>query len=343
MTGQRKLSLFVLGALLPLIAYAAGMPSRPKFLDITLYGASNQKMVINAATANGPYITFQRSGVSKSDIGNGVQCGNTFTADSLCMAARAGGVVELAANGSSAPNVRIETAGHLHTLAPASEQLRLGGVAGASNPFLSLYAANGTTRYGYLQALSANSELQLTNETSAAPINFVTTGGGAVQANGLNVCTVAGFDCQQLAAVKTASTTRSSTVTITADPHLSVTVPSAGWYQIELMVYFQCTTTGTQGIKFQFGGTATHSATGDRGQVYQMLNGAASVEASGRSTLSFYHIATVVTSGADYLHYVGAAQFTGAGTFLLNWAQEVSNANATSMLDGSYLILRRIG
>lgn len=73
-------------------------------------GAAAARLTLDSSSAGGPYMTFLRSGVAKSDIGNGTNCGGSFTADSLCLAARSGNKLEMSADGSTTPGFTIESA-----------------------------------------------------------------------------------------------------------------------------------------------------------------------------------------------------------------------------------------
>lgn len=74
-------------------------------------GAAAQIASWNSTHASGAYMSFQRSGTTHADIGNGAQMGVGFTLDSLALSARAGFALELAANGATTPQFKISTAG----------------------------------------------------------------------------------------------------------------------------------------------------------------------------------------------------------------------------------------
>lgn len=82
------------------------------------------------------------------------------------------------------------SAGPLNTIRGGDEQLRLGGVSGATNPYLSIYNASGS-RVGYYQFTNSNSSFNLVNEVSGGGILLTTTGGGAFNFNGNTVLTSA--------------------------------------------------------------------------------------------------------------------------------------------------------
>lgn len=124
----RKLALLALGALVGpmLLAATGGFPSRPRFQVVGVGASPSATIPVNVSSsngqlglwdstgANGGYLTFSRSGVQKSDVGIGLNCGGSFTADSLCLVGRAGNALEMAAGGRGAPDIQITSAGAIN-------------------------------------------------------------------------------------------------------------------------------------------------------------------------------------------------------------------------------------
>lgn len=78
---------------------------------VVINSTAGSSFIVNATTTNGPYQTFQRSGVAVADIGVGKNCGGSFTSDSLCLAARSGNPLQMSAGGSTTPHLSIGTTG----------------------------------------------------------------------------------------------------------------------------------------------------------------------------------------------------------------------------------------
>lgn len=96
---------------------------------IALTGTTAQRATINSSAAAGPYVTFQRSGVSSSDVGSGGNCGASFTTDALGLCARSGNPVEIAAGGRTSPDIQITSAGAINLNQPTAvlSALTIGG------------------------------------------------------------------------------------------------------------------------------------------------------------------------------------------------------------------------
>lgn len=135
-----------------------------------------------------------------------------------------------------------------------------------------------------------------------------------------------------------------TSTTLTADTQLSVTVPAAGTYLLDLFVEFFGVTTGTQGYKFNFGGTSPGGTeTGGYGE-NGFINGAGQAvgEVSALSTVtSFGTIDTGLPN--DWMKINGVYSTLRTGTFFLQFAENSASANGVSNINGSYLCLTRIG
>jgi hypothetical protein len=143
---------------------------------------------------------------------------------------------------------------------------------------------------------------------------------------------------------KTADTSRASTTTATADPHLAFDVEASavyawhGWIKYfadpaaDLMVDF----TVPSGSLGEWNGFAAGSGTTTSSTVGYSLRTEANDVSQARN---FYG-----TSDADHgAHLYGILRVsTTAGAFSLDWAQGTSSATATVLYTDSWLMLQRI-
>jgi hypothetical protein len=138
------------------------------------------------------------------------------------------------------------------------------------------------------------------------------------------------------AAVKAIDTAITSNATLTADPDLQLTLLT-GQYEYELFMLFDSVGVGA-GFQFQSMGTAVDS----RGTSPAIASGLVNATAYGPRLESFVGstitYATVSTSpDSNGVLYKGSLLLTTAGTFGVQWAQNVSTASATTLRAGSYL------
>lgn len=145
-------------------------------------------------------------------------------------------------------------------------------------------------------------------------------------------------------AVKTATTTRSATTTITNDPDLTFTLTASTRYLVQGLLLFSADPAGD----FKMGWTAPTGATFQWSMIGQPTSasaGSGSVITDGQDLTSNNFGLGGVTDNTKTM----TAQLRGylvlsttPGTFALQWAQSVSSANATKLLAGTYLSLTRI-
>lgn len=148
-----------------------------------------------------------------------------------------------------------------------------------------------------------------------------------------------------LVAWKAAQTARSSTITQTADPDLTVSVPGAGTYRLEMYLSFNAGVGGTQGFDFGFSYSGTGPSPVTRsyiGVVNGTLVNRLTNNVGALGTTEQFATITTVTAG-DWLKVTGLFNFSNAGTFALTWAQHSSSANATLLNSGSHMILKKVG
>ncbi|MFH8805471.1 hypothetical protein ACH4F6_39020 [Streptomyces sp. NPDC017936] len=146
-----------------------------------------------------------------------------------------------------------------------------------------------------------------------------------------------------LHAAKTASTSRASTTTISADPDLQLPVVANAQYLLHF--YFRISGLPTADMDIQFttpaGCTGSYAVTG-------RLAGASAADTDARtSTRIAWNVetlyATPSTTAAQVNHGAGRL-ITGptAGTLSVDWAQNISSTTASIMEADSWLELRRI-
>lgn len=135
-----------------------------------------------------------------------------------------------------------------------------------------------------------------------------------------------------LASFKQGTTTR-STLALSADPALQVTLPSGNsFYEIRCGISYSCTSGGLSWtFQVPSGAIGTQQATGNLGGSGSALNANWTDTSSANSSANgALQITGVIATG------------TGTGTFAFSWASN-SGPSACSLLQGSYLIARRIG
>lgn len=151
--------------------------------------------------------------------------------------------------------------------------------------------------------------------------------------------------------VKVSATDRSSATTgttLTDDPELSGLALAAGTYEIHVML-FAASASSTPDIKtaWDFSGTWTTPVRALNGPGTTATGGAtANTEwrADGQAANSAAAYSLAATSDYSVIHEeCHDVVVTVAGDFSLQWAQQTSDANATSVKPGSYISARRIG
>lgn len=179
----------------------------------------------------------------------------------------------------------------------------------ASNPTTD----NQATRKLYVDTLDG-ANVKLTGNQSISGVKTFSSG--------INV--TAGLGSDRFAR-KTANTSRASTTTLAADPHLSVSVEANATYNVIAQLVWRPTQLGG----FAFGWTGPSGA-----EMIFMDND------SGSALLISDSLSFNVTTGAT----IGGTLVTAgtAGTLTLRWAQRESNATATVLNEHSSLWLRRV-
>lgn len=151
-------------------------------------------------------------------------------------------------------------------------------------------------------------------------------------------------------AYKTASTSRNSTTTLTADDDLHIALEAASVYKLELQLLFRGDgATGNQGFNFAMGYSGSFAFEFDA-LGHKIVNLVPTVHASavgafGMSAGPIPGGVAPIAIGAlddDGFHSTWLVETLTAGTLSVNWAQAASSADATVLRAGSYLIATRI-
>lgn len=147
---------------------------------------------------------------------------------------------------------------------------------------------------------------------------------------------------QPLWAGKTASTSRSSTTTATADPELALTVEANAEYAFSAFIRYsggqtgdlKCTFTGPSGSSGSWGArtmSTTATAATDSSEAIRTPNG---------TTKAIGNISTSVPQTFNVMGRLITS--STSGTFSFDWAQNTSDATATVIEADSYMTLIRV-
>lgn len=190
------------------------------------------------------------------------------------------------------------------------------------------------TNFQYLGAVTS------ATPSGAANLVYATPNGasGAASLRALVAADIPGLAV--FTARKANTTSRTGAPIATNDPDLVLAGLPAGTYNVNALLAFNCTTTGTQGITIGvsvLGGgftTGLHSYTG-------WINGAAAQSAGATSTVAITR-APIDTGVNDCVVITGEVVLAANTTYGVTWGQASSSANATNMLAGSYLTLQKV-
>lgn len=140
-------------------------------------------------------------------------------------------------------------------------------------------------------------------------------------------------------AVKSTGTARTLTTTLTADPDLTVPVTVGAVYDVELSLVYNGFTTGSGDLKFVWSVPSGATFAGGFLGIANPL-GTTIAPVTGTSTQVSYGNGT----GSTLWCMVSGTLFTSSsgGNLALTWAQNTSNATATTLMTGSKLSARRV-
>ena len=141
-----------------------------------------------------------------------------------------------------------------------------------------------------------------------------------------------------LEAMKAASTSRTSTTTLTADPDLTFALEANAAYDFELELLYNGGTNGSSDLKFAFAGPSGWALTFGA-MITGIPLGVASIGGTEGSTVT---VGTGGTSTPLYTRLSGRLVTSGtAGSLTLTWAQNTSSGTATTLTAGSKMRARR--
>lgn len=144
-----------------------------------------------------------------------------------------------------------------------------------------------------------------------------------------------------LEAYKTADESVTNSTTLQNDDHLSVSVVASTKYRLRCFIFHTSLST-TAGIKLALSGTATITSMKAQISIFDdttnVISGLARVSSLGSS------VGAGLGAGDNFVTIEGTVEINAAGTFLVQWAQNVADAvNASTVQQGSYLELEKVG
>jgi hypothetical protein len=185
----------------------------------------------------------------------------------------------------------------------------------------------------YIQQLGAG---RIT--TDHAKVNGLLTVGGDVQISG--GLSVGGVQLRTgVSAYKTADESVTSSTTRQNDDHLTLTLGPSARYAFKFSL-FLTNAGGTAGIRLAIGGTVTFANLKAQVSVWDDVTN--SLVTFSRITAFDTDQTASLSAGSGFAVIEGTIETSAAGTFLLKWAQTVSDASATTIERGSSLWLTRI-
>jgi hypothetical protein len=170
----------------------------------------------------------------------------------------------------------------------------------------------------------------------AADGSTINLAAGAVQVNGVPFNTYA--------ATKAASTSRNTTTTFASDPDLALTSVPAGTYEVEVVLFFDCTAAAS-GFKAQLSlsGTVANGVLapfGANGSNTSNFLGYQSYAAGVINVMTFS--SAFATATQNWIVARGSVTLSTTQNVALQWAQQTSSASAALLQVMSRLTLRRI-
>ena len=145
---------------------------------------------------------------------------------------------------------------------------------------------------------------------------------------------------------KTADESLNTNITVQDDNHLSIAIPQAGTYVVECIIVASSAANAAGDIKFGFtfptgtlhmfgAGLDTTLASGNEGT----FNGRAlNNDTASPTATAAYGLSTTPT----HIRVTVLLIATASGTLTLQWAQSASNANNTTVHEGSFMLARQV-
>lgn len=137
-------------------------------------------------------------------------------------------------------------------------------------------------------------------------------------------------------AIKSTTTSRASTTTLSADPDLVVSLPAAGTWMYELWLNYTGGTLGSSDLKVRmnYSGTSTFDVFGVHG-----INTTSTSQFTAAGGTAAGGGLAVGTSGGNFFTVIigGSLVATTTGDLSLQWAQNTSSATSTNVRQGSQM------
>jgi hypothetical protein len=239
------------------------------------------------------------------------------------------------------------------TAAQGDDSRITGAAQKASN--LSDLASASTARtnlgLGTAATISATAGGDLTGTLPAptvAKVNGVTitgtpTSGQAIIASSGTAAAWANTATAPLYAYKTADTSRSSTVSASDDPHLTLALPVGTW-MLDLDLVYQGPGAADIAMNWAFTGTASarlQAFQGPPAATADIANTTMNVTSTLGAGSQFFALGCVASTDA-YARLRVTLAVTVTGTFSVQWAQNNSNATACIMRAGSHIVALKL-
>jgi hypothetical protein len=254
--------------------------------------------------------------------------GNLSLTGNTLASTNANGNIALSPNGSGYVSIKGFTAGI--------------DAAANSELFLVSNGAKVLEMYNAVNAMIRNDGQFLISSTAeVGSLAVPDTGLARVAAGVLRVSdgsTGTGWTVQSGRAYKTADESVTSSTTLQDDDHLTVTLKAGRKYAFRFFCMTNPTLTAG-GMDIDLNGTATH--TNIRGRVLKFYDDGTS--AWQEFTAASAEMTLAAGAGLDHFVIEGTTEVNAAGTFLLRWAQNTSDATASTIKRGSYLEVIDLG
>ena len=147
------------------------------------------------------------------------------------------------------------------------------------------------------------------------------------------------YDIELIKAYKSADTSRDTTTSPTADAHLTTTLAASSNYAFRF-VLFSNNVAAVEGFQCQLDGTVGLSSM--KAQVTIFDDSTNAIAAFARITAFNSAVGAVLSLGSNHTIIEGSLESSTAGTLSLEWAQQVSGGNATTLQRGSYLVVTKL-
>jgi hypothetical protein len=144
--------------------------------------------------------------------------------------------------------------------------------------------------------------------------------------------------------LKTADESVTSSAALQNDDHLFYTIPTVGTYAVDAWLFGTSAANAAGDLQYGF--------TFPAGTFYAFSTGLDINLASGTSGTSLWAAQTAtsgvaiqafgLSTGGTAMHIHGLFVATATGTLRLQWAQNASNANASTLKAGSHMLVRQV-